>query len=165
MVSSHGGTSSSETDSKGTGGTYTSGTTYTGGTTYPSATYSNATSVGFATSVSAAIYAEQSHDPGAMDHGVRDPGGMNPGGTVVPINTVANQDGPPTNVPTLLKCNTHHVPASPLNKQSLDLGVTVAHQNGSPNDLHSPLECNTYQHNTYQHNTHHFQLCSCTCNN
>ena len=58
MVSSHSGTSSCETESKGTSGTYPSDV-YPSGTTYPSGTYPGAMSVGFTMSVSA-IDVEQS---------------------------------------------------------------------------------------------------------
>ena len=83
-----------------------------------------------------------------------DPSGTDLGDTV-PVNTVAHQDGPPNNIPTLLERNMYHVPASPSYKESLDLDVTVACQNGSPNNLNSPLERNMYQINRYQCNMYH----------
>ena len=61
---------------------------------------------------------------------------------------------------------TYHVPASPLNKESSDLGVTMAHHKGS----RSTIRSNMYQRYSYQRNAYHvsekkfFGLCGCTCN-
>ena len=66
-----------------------------------------------ATSV-VAIVLEDSHDHSGMD-----PSGMDPSGTD-PVSTVAHQNGPPNDVPTLLlEHNLYHLPAGASNKESL----------------------------------------------